>query len=155
MKKDGNFMNEKEYKEYNERELDKVIAGTTYEIGQNQALKYPQMYRVVSVEQINKQFDLHEDRPEPVFDTKQITEEELNYLKEHTHLGPIAALKLANAKSINLQLATELEYELRTSAWERICEKAWKRYGDGQSLSEFAYDTLSQQLTNNYGGPRR
>lgn len=138
--------------EFNERELDKVIAGTSYEIGQNQALKHPQMYRVVSIEQLDKQY---EDKPEPVFDTKQINEEELNYLKEHTHLGPIAALKLANAKSINLQLAAELEYELRTRAWEHICEKAWKRYGDGQSLSEFAYDTLRQQLTYNFGGPRR
>ncbi len=136
--------------EFNENDLEHVMAGNSYGMAQNEALNHAGMYRVTSIEKLNKQDDLT-----AAFDTRQTNMEELEYLRANTRLGPIAALKLANAKSINMNLATELEYELRTRAWERIWEKTWKQYGDGQSLSEFAYDSLRQQLDNNYGAPRR
>ena len=98
------------------------------------------------------------------YDTKEINYQELEFLRKHTRLGPIAILKIQNAEHIaekfrqwyfsvegellskDTSQAEELEYELHLRAWENKIAPVWQKYGDGLGLTEFAEMAIEQQI---------
>ena len=99
-----------------------------------------------------------------MYDVNELNYRKLDYLRNNTFIGPVAALKIANARKkaekyaewyqkmeheqlgVDYTLADELEYQIRFDAYQRGWEKAWKQYGDGIGLREFADDALEQAI---------
>lgn len=75
--------------------------------------------------------------------------EELDWLRKHTILLPLTAVKINNLrKNYKEREASELEYEQRFKFFMKRCEKEW-HYRDPrgeQSLSQFAHDELGRYI---------
>ena len=99
-----------------------------------------------------------------MYDSNEFNYEELEFLRQNTKLGPISLLKIQNIKNqsekyrkwylknerelleSDYSMADELEYELRTKAWENSLSRIWKNNPDGQDLSEFAKMVMEQKM---------
>ena len=106
------------------------------------------------------------------YDTKEFDLNELNFLRQNTKLGPVAALKIQKMRSDvdayrkwyfqkegeliegEYSAADALEYELRLRAWENFWAREWKKDPNGLSLSEFANMAMQQQMTMHSGRGR-
>lgn len=89
------------------------------------------------------------------FETKEINYDELTYLRRVTMLGPLALVRVQEAKreaeaarkyyeqvehelpGLDTRIADELEYNYRKQALQRRLFKDWEQYGDGLDLEEY------------------
>ncbi len=92
------------------------------------------------------------------------SEEEYQFLKENTVLGPIAALKLSNYKEdmqkcriwyyhlegelmdFDFAELREFECKLRFEAWKRKCSVLWHINTDELGLTEFAKRAMDNDI---------
>ena len=99
-----------------------------------------------------------------MYELGELDQKKLEYLRQNTFIGPIAAMKIANARrraekytewynsreheqlGVDYSDADELEYQIRFDAYQRGWEKLWKQYGDGIGLKEYAEDALDQAV---------
>lgn len=100
------------------------------------------------------------------YELPEYNDKELNYLRENTRLGILASTKVAVARrqaekywetykkleptdlafEVDYSTANYLEWSLRKSAWEHRWEKSWAKYGEGESLMEYADIALKENM---------
>lgn len=103
--------------------------------------------------------------------TKEVNKNELEFLRKHTTLSPVAVVKIriekvqaeANRRAyhkaepneeypeLDLSGAEKMEYDYRKEAWEKSWEKEWRKNPDGLSLSEFAQMAMESSMREERG----
>ena len=142
----------------NENELQTVQAGNSYGMSERSALRNPNLYRVTKIEQLRQEQNNN-------YQKSEVNYKVLEYLRSNIKLNPLDKFRVLreryNAESwkktyrkfepnddiaVDYTKADRLELELRLKSWQNFWLKVWQRYGDGQSLEEFANDALRQNM---------